>query len=646
MKLCRLFSLVVVVAALFLSACSSNPAKKNGVMLTSADSAVIADAVMKKMEQMTAKQAEAPLPQNLDAAHESFMHAMDLELRGEASLAKMFWQHAAESDPYSRFLTFKMAEILASQGADSLALVQAARGQKLKGKATPSQLGLLAHLYVKAGVADSCRKYFNAALDSARYQDMPLLYDYSLFLEAVKDTKELVRIYDLLLPQVNYMPSLFQRQLGLLLEQGKDSAVIELFGRAHEANGDKQLLTKMVQGLMFQKRIGEAKAIVDTLTESSSEDEAMIVLLMTKLAETDRPAAYAMLKKKYYEDGVRTPVLTNFLGHYEHLNGDIDSAKVHLQLAASQIKDQPVYVTNAYHALSSIAMKENKMKDAVRFAEKADSAAMGGDKAMLAMMYGTAKMYDKAYKMLDSLIAVWDKWTPMEGIADSASLRKMAFDVEENKLKFRTVYARILVGHAAEICQKNPNDSIKQKPAKELRIKAQALYDYLLNADSTDAVTRMLRAINMERLGRHDESFAQFEILLDSTRSKGVDRPEALNYYGYTLIDLNRSPEEVERGYNMVLQAIAEETEQPTPDAYLDSKAWGLYRKGQFAEALAVMQQIKGEQILEDFVYWEHLAAIQEALDMKAEATASYKKLIKMSPKNPAALRFLKGAKK
>ncbi len=615
-------------------------------MLTSADSAVIADAVMKKMEQMTAKQAEAPLPQNLDAAHESFMHAMALELRGESSLAKMFWQRAAESDPYSRFLTFKMAEILAGQGADSLALVQAVRGQKLKGKITSSQLGLLAHLYVKAGIADSSRKYFNAALDSARYQDMPLLYDYSLFLEAVKDTKELVRIYDLLLPQVNYIPSLFQRQLGLLLEQGKDSAVIELFGRAHEVNGDKKMLAQMVQGLLFQRRFGEAKAIVDTLTESTSEDESMIVMLMTKLAEKDRPAAYAMLQKKYYEDGVRTPMLTNFLGHYENINGNIDSAKVHLQQAADQIKDQPIYVTNAYHALSSIALKENKMKDAVRYAEKADSAAMGGDKVMLAMMYGTAKMYDKAYKMLDSLIAVWDKWTPMAGIADSASLYKMTMDVEENRLKFRTVYARILAGQATEICQKNPGDSAKLNSARELRTKAQALYDHLLNVDSTDVTLRMLRAINMERLGRHDESFAQFEILLDSNRSKGVDRPEALNYYGYTLIDLNRSPEEVERGYNMVLQAIAEETDPEPSDAYLDSKAWGLYRKGQFAEALATMQLIKGSQIQEDHVYWEHLAAIQEALGMKVEATASYKKLIKMWPKNPAALRFLKGAKK
>ena len=63
-------------------------------------------------------------------------------------------------------------------------------------------------MYVKEGTADSARKYFNLGLDSAHYQDMALLYDYSLFLEIVKDKKELVRVYGILLPQVNYMPSL------------------------------------------------------------------------------------------------------------------------------------------------------------------------------------------------------------------------------------------------------------------------------------------------------------------------------------------------------------------------------------------------------------------------------------------------------
>ena len=643
----RFFSLAVVVAlsvmALSFGGCATS-AKKSET-LTADNSVAIAKAVNAKLDSIKKVSAEEPaLPQNIDAAHESFIRAQEMELRGERALANVFWQHAAESDPNSRYLAFKLAEIMAAQGADSVALLQAQHANRLKGRPTASQLGLLAHLYVKDGRADSARKYFKAALDTSRYQDMTLLYDYSLFLEAVQDGKELVRIYDLLLPQVNYMPTLFQRQLKLLLDQHKDSAVVELFAKGHEATGDKKMLLQMVQGLVFQKRLKEVRAVVDTLTESSPEDESMVVLLMSSLAETNRDSAYAMLRKKYLDDGVRTPILANFLGHYEHLFGNLDSAKAHLKYAAENIADQRVYVTGAYHTLSAIAFKENKPKDAVRYAEKADSVALGGDKAQLALTYGTAGMYGKAYKMLDSLIAVWDKWTPMEGIADSASMKRMAHDVERNRRQFRSVYARILCVEAQEIWQKDIGDSARVKKSLALRERADVFYRELAAKDSADLGIRVLMAMNLERMDRYDEAFAMFEYILGFAELQ-VDVAEVLNYYGYTLIDLNRTPEELDKGIALVEKALlqsAKYKDSEPSEAYVDSWAWGLYRKGKFAEALETMKQIKSPRFDEDFVYWEHMAAIQDALGMTAEAKASYKKLKKLQPHHPAVKKYFK----
>ena len=643
----RFFSLAVVVAlsvmALSFGGCASS-AKKSET-LTADDSVAIVKAVNAKLDSIKKVSAEEPaLPQNIDAAHESFIRAQEMELRGERALANVFWQHAAESDPNSRYLAFKLAEIMAAQGADSVALLQAQHANRLKGRPTASQLGLLAHLYVKDGRADSARKYFKAALDTSRYQDMTLLYDYSLFLEAVQDGKELVRIYDLLLPQVNYMPTLFQRQLKLLLDQHKDSAVVELFAKGHEATGDKKMLLQMVQGLVFQKRLKEVRAVVDTLTESSPEDESMVVLLMSSLAETNRDSAYAMLRMKYLDDGVRTPILANFLGHYEHLFGNLDSAKAHLKYAAENIADQRVYVTGAYHTLSAIAFKENKPKDAVRYAEKADSVALGGDKAQLALTYGSAGMYGKAYKMLDSLIAVWDKWTPMEGIADSASMKRMAHDVERNRRQFRSVYARILCVEAQEIWQKDIGDSARVKKSLALRERADVFYRELAAKDSADLGIRVLMAMNLERMDRYDEAFAMFEYILGFAEPQ-VDVAEVLNYYGYTLIDLNRTPEELDKGIALVEKALlqsAKYKDSESSEAYVDSWAWGLYRKGKFAEALETMKQIKSPRFDEDFVYWEHMAAIQDALGMTAEAKASYKKLKKLQPHHPAVKKYFK----
>lgn len=640
MRMRALFVSLAMAATMSLSltACASS---KKGEPLTAADSAAIAAAVNAKLDSIQKSAEELALPQNVDAAHESFIRAQEMELRGERALANVFWQHAAESDPNSRYLAFKLAEIMMSQGADSAALIQAQRAQNLKGRPTASQLGMLAHLYVKDGRADSARKYFNAALDTSRYQDMTLLYDYSLFLEAVQDTKELTRVYDLLLPQVNYMPTLFQRQLKLLLDQGKDSAVVELFAKGHEATGDKKMLLQMVQGLVFQQRLKEVNAVVDTLTESTQEDESMIVLLMSALAEKSRDSAYAMLKKKYYTDQVRTPMLANFLGHYEHMYGDLDSAKVHLKIAAEQLVEQRVYATNAYHALSAIAFKEKKNKDAVRYAEKADSVALGGDKAALALTYGTAGLYDKAYKMLDSVIAVWDKWTPMEGIADSASIQRMKGDVERNRRQFRSVYARILCVEAQEIWQKDITDSARIKKAIALREKADAFYKDLAVKDTADWGIRVVMAMNLERMDRYEEAFAMFEKILADKKAR-IDRAEVLNYYGYTLIDLNRTPEELDKGIAMVDQALLMEKNGQPSEAYLDSRAWGFYRKGKFEDALTVMKLIKSPHFDDDYVYWEHMAAIYEALGMKAETKAAYKKLQKLQPRHPAVKKYFK----
>jgi tetratricopeptide (TPR) repeat protein len=267
---------------------------------------------------------------------------------------------------------------------------------------------------------------------------------------------------------------------------------------------------------------------------------------------------------------------------------------------------------------------------------------VGGDKIMLALTYGAAKMYPKAYKMLDSLIAVWDKWTPMEGIADSVSMQRMETDVERNRRQFRNVYARVLGMEAQELQQKDIADSAKFKKAFALRERADSLYKVLLAKDSSDKELLYQIAMNLERMEKFDEAFKLFEMLILPENAAKIDLPDVLNYYGYTLIELNRNPEELDKGIALVNEALAKDKSPKPTEAYLDSKAWGLYRKGLFAEALEVMKLIKSPRFDEDYVYWEHLAAIQEALGMKAEATASYKRLLKLQPRHPAAKRFLK----
>lgn len=631
------FLTAVLGMTLCLVACSSAPHKQESeksVQLTAADSAVIQDAL--------AAQTKPAVYQNLDVAHESFIRAQEMELRGEKQLAEVFWQRAYEADPGNRYLAFNIATRLFLQGNDSAALSLAKNAIQLKGHVSASQFDLMAKLYVRAGIADSARKYFVIALDSSHYQDMSMLYDYSLFLEAVHDEKELVRIYDLLLPQVNYIQSLFSRQLNLLLKQEKDSAIVELFGKAHDATGDKELLAKMVQGLVMQKRFEEARKIADTLTTATETDEAIINTVLLSYTEIDRDSGLKFLKKKVYEDGLRSPVILYYLGSYEYSAGEKDSAKVHLGEVYLKLEKTPAYGAQACRALAGIHFAEKKPKEGVRYAELADSLLNGADKDFLATAYGYAGMYEKAYTLLDSMLGVWSNWKPMAGIADAETIEMLNRKAVRSHRQLQHTYARVLITEAKEIEDKHYGDTLKLAHAREARTKAELFWESMLMADSADLFIRFSMAMNLERLGRLDESWSMFESLLSGPAPAGMDKSEIQNYYGYSLIDRNRSAEDVEKGMQLVLKALEIDGKN---EAYMDSKAWGLYRMGKFEEALAIMESIDSPRFQDDEEYWEHLAAIQAALGKTAEATKSYKKLLKLRPGHPEAKKFL-GKKK
>jgi len=627
---------VLTCTALALVACSSAPAKKT-------DAAAEAAPVTK-----TVTEVEAPLVEagNIDTAHAAFIQAMDMEMRGLGFEADSLWILAWQYDPNNRYLAFRVAQKMLSHGADSLAFSIAKKANKLKGKVTVSQLETMARLYVKEGVADSARKYFVAALDSSKNQDMKLLYDYSLFLEAVQDKEELVRVYEQLLPQTNYIQSLFNRQVNLLVETGRDSMIAGLFADAYEATGDREYLAKGVHALMVQKRFADVRAIADTITGSTEHDAMIIELALLTFVKAPREDVLKFLKKKYYEDGVNVPELVYHLGLNEYILHEVDSARVHLDSVHLKLERDPSYGAQACRILSTIALTRNDPKASVRYAEQADSILAGEGKIFLALAYAAAKEYKRAYDILDSMLGVWSKWAPLEAVADSAQLAKLMAQAKATYRKFQGAYADALLMEAHEIEEHADGNELKMAAAREARQKAQLFWESMLLADPRDIHVRYNMARNLERMGKTDDSFALFEIIIKSPQFKELNATEFYNYYGYTLLNLNRNRKEVEYGYSLVLKSIELLAGAKVPDAILDSKAWGLYRLEKFDEALEVIQKIDASGFEKDAEFLEHLAAIQAAIGNKAEATKTYKKLLKIDPRNASALEFLKGKKK
>lgn len=105
----------------------------------------------------------------------------------------------------------------------------------------------------------------------------------------------------------------------------------------------------------------------------------------------------------------------------------------------------------------------------------------------------------------------------------------------------------------------------------------------------------------------------------------------ALNNYAYYLAlgggDLDKA-EELSR------RAVAEQPDNPT---YLDTLAWILYLKGEYADALEIQEKAMStitEEAENSEEYWDHLGDIQYRCGQKDNALESWKKALKLDKDN------------
>ena len=96
--------------------------------------------------------------------------------------------------------------------------------------------------------------------------------------------------------------------------------------------------------------------------------------------------------------------------------------------------------------------------------------------------------------------------------------------------------------------------------------------------------------------------------LFDKAIAKGVDDSIYLNYYGYTLIDKGL---DIDKGMNIISQALKQE---PDNSYYLDSMAWGHYKKGECQKAYKMMKEVVDQEGVEELEIKEHWDKIQECM--------------------------------
>jgi pentatricopeptide repeat protein len=104
------------------------------------------------------------------------------------------------------------------------------------------------------------------------------------------------------------------------------------------------------------------------------------------------------------------------------------------------------------------------------------------------------------------------------------------------------------------------------------------------------------------------EVLERMSALFEQAFAEGVAEPVYLNYYGYTLIDHDM---QIDKGIGLVRRALGAD---PNNIYYLDSLAWGLYKKGQCQNAYKLIRRVVAKDSRKEPEILDHYRAIKACL--------------------------------
>ncbi len=572
----------------------------------------------------------------LEIAHGSYLRALALQNQGEYGLAEQFMQHAYESDPENRFLAFSVLELKEMRGASSEAAFLAEKAKNLKGKQTSTQYALLGRVYSEQSNLDSALAYYKKAVDSSD-QNLRAAYEYSLLLEIVHNYDELIRIYAILLPQIGFPQSMLDRQISLLANAKKDSAMAELFGEVYEARGERTYLENQIRLLFGMKRFEEALSCVEEFrADTAFADDSLSVAFLTAayVGLNQDTIAVDSLKEIYKRHPEKHHVLMN-LALLETKLGRKDQAIVHWDRLTTTDK----YAASAFGMLSAYALDNKDSAKSLQYLEKAYEKEPVAYRPALLVRYAKTRSYQKAYQILDKALAPNPRLDTLRAkIQESGNLeelRKFEAVVTTDLANSHYGYGTFLQMNAEEL-ERAPTTPEKLDSAKALRKKAD---DHYLSAAKIAGDTQNLLFAYASNLLMYDQVDSAI-VVFKKIFVKYPQDAAAKNHLGYYLVDLNRSPDELKWGNALIDDALKMDSSNV---AFKDSKGWALYRLGKYSEALKIMEQVElAEDSLKEMFYQDtsvyvHLAAICQALALNDRALEYYQKVLNIDPKNENA---------
>ena len=210
------------------------------------------------------------------------------------------------------------------------------------------------------------------------------------------------------------------------------------------------------------------------------------------------------------------------------------------------------------------------------------------------------------------LLLLYQKEKDIDGILGTYKIMYEMTQSEEvlGKIIDAYVYKRDIDGAIGFLEKAKANKELLYqlyKSKKDFK-KAMSLVDALYSEDKNakwiaeKAVLIFENSENKNDKKMIDDVLSHFEKAI----ALGNDDSIYLNYYGYTLIDKEVN---VKKGMQVIQDALVQ---QPDNTYYLDSLAWGYYKKGDCAKAYVLMKRVVDEEGLVEQEIVDHWRAIKQ----------------------------------
>ncbi len=366
----------------------------------------------------------------------------------------------------------------------------------------------------------------------------------------------------------------------------------ELYSKLYEATGKKEYLFKEVSSRLYSKdKVQESLAKLKDWSSIHPDDLVGKRLLIALYLQEKAFADAKIVGAKLIESSDKAEDLELVASSYLY-EGDYKKGIELLNQLYSKTKNEKVLLRIV--AIMTQYMEQND--EAIRLLEthrRVDNASVDAYK-MLIDLYVKKRDLDKILDIYKALYKIEPEDEYLRRIIeiyvyqrDFDGVIKFLESYEGNEHLLYDLYKKEKYFTKAQILAEQ-----FYKETKDAKwIAEQGILVYEMASDKDDA--KML---------------AKVVELFDKAIAKGVDDSIYLNYYGYTLIDKGL---DIDKGMNIISQALKQ---QPDNSYYLDSMAWGHYKKGECQKAYKMMKEVVDQEGVEELEIKEHWDKIQECM--------------------------------